>query len=280
MSEVDLLRAGMGFLLGLLIGSFLNVCIYRWPRDLSVVRPRSHCPGCDAQIAWYDNIPVLSYLLLRARCRNCAAPISYRYPLVELLTAGFFSWLCWRLGFSLGAAKYCALVGMLIALMFMDLEERILADEFTLGGMLLGFAFSPLVRIPDITAHAVINGLLGIHFPERGMSVAESLFGALIPAGSLWLGGWLFKKFRHKEGLGLGDVKMMAMVGAFLGVRGALLTLIVGSLAGSVIGLIYIRVTKQDMSEYELPFGTFLAGAAILAAIFGPKVISWYSALL
>jgi leader peptidase (prepilin peptidase)/N-methyltransferase len=168
---------------------------------------------------------------------------------------------------------------MLIALMFTDLEERILPDEFTLGGALIGLALSPFVLVPDITAHAVL-GIFGVQFGDRGMSVAESLFGTLLPSGTLWFGGWLFEKLRHKEGLGLGDVKMMAMIGAFLGVRGALLTLIAGSLAGSIIGMIYIRVTKQDMGEYQLPFGTFLAATAIFAAMAGPKVIQWYSSLL
>jgi leader peptidase (prepilin peptidase) / N-methyltransferase len=274
-----MLEASLAFVFGLLIGSFLNVCIYRWPLDLSVVKPRSQCPQCQAPIAWYDNVPLLSYLLLRGRCRACGKGISYRYPLVELLTGGFFAWIVWQLGLTLGAAKFCILVAMLIALMFTDLEERILPDEFTLGGLLIGLAFSPFILVPDITAHAVFV-ISGIHLPDRGMSVAESLFGAILPAGTLWLGGWLFEKFRHKEGLGLGDVKMIAMVGAFLGVRGALLTLITGSLAGSLIGMIYIKVTKQDIGSYPLPFGTFLAAAAIFAAITGPKVIQWYSSLL
>jgi len=273
------LATGLAFVLGLLIGSFLNVCIYRWPRDLSVVAPRSHCPTCEKPIAWYDNIPVLSYVMLGGRGRCCGKRISFRYPLVELLTAGFFAWIVWQLGLTLGAAKFCVLVAMLIALMFTDLEELILPDEFTLGGWLVGLAFSPFVLVPDITAHAVLS-VFGIQFSDRWMSVAESLCGALLPAGTLWLGGWLFEKFRHKEGLGLGDVKMMAMVGAFLGVRGALLTLITGSLAGSLIGIVYIKATKQDMGSYQLPFGTFLAAAAIFAAMAGPKVIEWYSALL
>jgi leader peptidase (prepilin peptidase)/N-methyltransferase len=271
--------AALAFLFGLLIGSFLNVCIYRWPLDLSVVSPRSQCPQCEAPIAWYDNVPLLSYLILRGRCRACGQRISYRYPLVELLTAVLFGWIVWQLGPSLGALKFCILVAMLIALMFTDLEERILPDEFTLGGTLIGLAFSPFILVPDITAHAVL-GLAGLHLPDRAMSVAESVFGAVLPAGTLWLGGWLFEKLRNKEGLGLGDVKMMAMVGSFLGVRGTLLTLIAGSLAGSIIGLIYIKVTKQDMGSYQLPFGTFLAGAAIFAGLAGPKVIEWYSALL
>ena len=168
---------------------------------------------------------------------------------------------------------------MLVALMFTDLEERILPDEFTLGGTLVGLAFSPFILVPDFTAHAVL-GLMGFHLPDRFMSVAESLCGAVLPAGTLWLGGWLFEKFRHKEGLGLGDVKMMMMVGAFLGVRGALLTLITGAMAGSLVGLIYIKVTKQDMGSYQLPFGTFLAAAAIFAAMSGSRVIDWYSSML
>jgi leader peptidase (prepilin peptidase)/N-methyltransferase len=273
------LEALIGAVFGLLIGSFLNVCIYRWPLDLSVVAPRSHCPQCERPIAWYDNIPVLSYVLLRAQCRSCGAGIPWRYPVVELLTGGFFGWICGQLGFTLGALKFCALVGMLIALMFTDLEERILPDEFTLGGTLFGLLLSPFVLVPDITAHAVL-GIFGVSFGDRGMSVAESLFGALLPSGTLWFGGWLFEKLRKKEGLGLGDVKMMAMVGSFLGVRGALLTLIAGSLAGSLIGMIYIKATKQDMGSYQLPFGTFLAAAAIFAALSGPKVIEWYSSIL
>jgi leader peptidase (prepilin peptidase)/N-methyltransferase len=272
-------EAALAFVFGLLIGSFLNVCIYRWPLDLSVVTPRSHCPRCEAPIAWYDNVPVLSYLVLRGRCRGCGKSISYRYPLVELLTAFLFGWIVWQLGFTPGAAKFCILVAMLVALMFTDLEERILPDEFTLGGLLVGLAFSPFIHVPDITAHAVL-GLLGFHLSDRTLSVAESLCGAILPAGTLWLGGWLFEKFRHKEGLGLGDVKMMAMVGAFLGVRGALLTLVIGAMAGSIVGLIYIKVTKQDMGSYQLPFGTFLAAAAIFAAMSGPKVIDWYSSLM
>lgn len=279
MPDPRVLESGLAFLFGLLIGSFLNVCIYRWPRDLSVVQPRSHCPGCETPIAWYDNVPILSYLLLRARCRKCGQTISYRYPLVELLTAGLFALIVAQLGFSLGAVKFCILVAMLVTLMFSDLETRILPDEFTLGGLLAGLAFSPFIRVPDVIAHALF-GIFGIHLPERAMSVAESIVGAALPAGCLWLGGYLFEKLRHKEGLGLGDVKMMAMVGAFLGVRGSLLTLIAGSMAGSIIGIVYIKLTRQDMGEYELPFGTFLAAAAIFAAMAGPKVIDWYSSLI
>src|SRR5579871_1946161 len=170
-----MVEAFLGFVFGLLIGSFLNVCIYRWPLDLSVVQPRSRCPHCETPIAWYDNVPLLSYAVLRGRCRACGNGISYRYPLVELLTAGFFAYIAWRLGFTLGAAKFCILVAMLIALMFTDLEERILPDEFTLGGLLVGLAFSPFILVPDITAHVILS-LFGVQFADRGMSVAEAMF--------------------------------------------------------------------------------------------------------
>jgi leader peptidase (prepilin peptidase)/N-methyltransferase len=263
-------------LFGLIVGSFLNVCIYRWPRDLSVVKPRSHCPECEKTIAWYDNVPVLSYLLLRGKCRHCSARISWRYPAVEIVTGLLFAYLVWRFGPTLNAVRYCVLCAMLITLAFADAETRILPDEFTLGGLVVGLIFAPFVPVPDAMFHAVA-GISNWHLNWRQVSVGEAAFGVILPAGSLWLGGWLFEKLRHKEGLGFGDVKMMAMVGAFLGLRGTLLTLIVGSLLGSVIGIIYIKATKQDMGSYELPFGTFLAAAAVGVALIGGPVIDWYS---
>ncbi|MCU1263388.1 MAG: type 4 prepilin peptidase 1, partial [Bryobacterales bacterium] len=256
MSET-LLDAGLAGVFGLIIGSFLNVCIHRWPRDLSVVRPRSRCPQCEAPIAWFDNIPVLSYLLLRARCRHCGAPISIRYPVVELLTAALFFWFVWQLGPTLAAARYCIFSAMLVTLATADAETRLLPDEFTLGGMAAGFAFACFVPVPDTTAHALAE-ISGLTLPPRALSIGEALLGAIIPSGSLWLGGVLFEKMRHKEGLGFGDVKMMAMIGAFLGLKGALLTLIAGSLLGSVVGLTYIAITRKDAGSYQLPLGTFL----------------------
>jgi leader peptidase (prepilin peptidase)/N-methyltransferase len=264
---------------GLIVGSFLNVCIYRWPRDLSVVSPRSQCPGCGKLIVWYDNIPVASYFMLGGKCRNCAMGISWRYPAVEILTALLFGFIVWRLGLSLSALRYCVLSGMLITLAFADAETRILPDEFTMGGFVVGLIFAAFVPVPDST-FAAIAGLSNWHLSPRMMSLAESILGAALPAGSLWLGGWLYEKIRHREGLGFGDVKMLAMIGAFLGVRGTLLTLIVGSLLGSIIGLAYIKLTKQDASTYELPFGTFLAFSAILVALAGGPFIDWYAKTL
>jgi leader peptidase (prepilin peptidase)/N-methyltransferase len=248
-----MLESAIAGLFGLLIGSFLNVCIYRWPRDLSVVRPRSACVECGKLIAWYDNIPVLSYLILQGRCRQCGARIHWRYPLVELSTAIAFAYFVHRYGLSVEAAKYCVFAAILIALVFCDLDTLILPDEFTIGGLFIGFVF------------AFFTGTLG-----------EALFGAIVPAGSIWFGGWLFEKLRHKQGLGFGDVKMLAMVGAFLGIRGALLTIILGAIAGSVVGLAFIKATGKDAASYPLPFGSFLGAAALVAAIEGQNMIGWY----
>jgi len=269
----------IAFLYGLVIGSFLNVCIYRLPRDLSVIKPRSFCPGCQKQIAWYDNIPVLSFFLLGRKCRYCGTPISFRYALVELLTGLLFFLIVLALGPTAVAFKLCVLCALLVGLTFTDLDSLILPDELTLGGTVVGLLFAWFVPVDDMVARLALS-IAGFHPSPHWASLAESLAGAVLPAGFLGLGGWVFEKIRHKEGLGLGDVKMMAMVGAFLGLRAALLTLVVGSIAGSVVGLIYIYATKKDASTYELPFGAFLGFAGILVALTGAPVIHWYWGLL
>jgi leader peptidase (prepilin peptidase)/N-methyltransferase len=260
-----LLEAVLAFLFGLLIGSFLNVCIHRLPKDLSVVRPRSRCPACERTIAWYDNIPLLSYALLGGRCRHCGVRISPRYPLVELLTGLLFMAAVLDLGATPAAYKLCLLAALLVGLIFSDLEERILPDEFTLGGLAAGLLLAWFIPVGDGTADALL-WLAGIPAGPRLVSLAEAALGAALPAGFLWLGGWLFEKVRHKEGLGLGDVKLVAMIGAFLGLRGALLTLLAGSVLGSVVGLFYIKLTGKDPATYQLPFGTFLGVAALAVA--------------
>jgi leader peptidase (prepilin peptidase)/N-methyltransferase len=270
-----MIEALLSLMFGLIIGSFLNVCIYRWPRDLSVVRPRSHCPSCEKMIAWYDNVPLVSYLLLRGKCRHCGARIPWRYPLVELMTGVLFFVTVLALGPTLAALRDCCFGAMLIGLIFADLEERILPDEFTIGGTVVGVVFSIFVAVPDFTAQAVL-WLLGMDLSGRTQSIAESVFGAALPALLLWGGGWIFEKVRHKEGLGFGDVKLMAMIGAFLGLRGALGTLVLGSLAGSVFGYGYILLTKKDASTYELPFGTFLGLAALTMSLTGERMLAWY----
>jgi leader peptidase (prepilin peptidase)/N-methyltransferase len=267
---IDAILAG---LFGLLIGSFLNVCIYRLPRDLSVVKPRSFCPGCEHTIAWYDNIPVLSFFLLRGKCRHCHAGISYRYPIVELITAAIFFSTFWTLGTTRVAFKVCAFSAIIVTLIFSDLEERILPDEFTIGGALLGVVFAVFVPLGGGLARIFLT----FTRDERVFSVAESIFAALFASGTIWLVGALYQRIRHKEGLGLGDVKMIAMIGAFLGLQGALLTLILGSLLGSLIGLGYIFFTGKDASTYELPFGTFLGAAALAVAFFGEVAVGWWN---
>jgi leader peptidase (prepilin peptidase) / N-methyltransferase len=267
-----MIYALLALLFGLLIGSFLNVCVYRWPRDLSVVRPRSQCPSCGKMIAWYDNVPVLSFLLLRGRCRHCKARISARYPIVELLTAALFFDFVYTLGPTVAALKMCVLAALLVGLIFSDLEERILPDEFTLGGLALGFIFALFVPVPDIIGQSILS-LMGIDVTGRAASIVEAAFGAGLPSFFLWLGGVLYLKFRHRDGLGFGDVKLIAMVGSFMGLRGALMTLILGSVSGSILGYGYIKATGKDAATYELPFGTFLGLAALLAAVAGKVVL-------
>ena len=266
-------------LAGLLIGSFLNVCVFRLPRDLSVVRPRSFCPGCEKMIVWYDNIPLVSYLLLGGRCRHCKERIPLRYPIVELTTAAAFGICAAALGPTLAAAKYCVFSAILITLIASDLEERILPDEFTLGGTALGLIFAvfvPIVR-PDEAAFA--SFLVPASLNWRWHSLTESAIGAGLASGMIWFVGWAYEKLRHREGLGFGDVKMIAMIGAFLGLRWALLTLIAASLFGSIGGLAYIFIRKKDASTYELPFGSFLGLAALAVAMFGEVFVVWYSHL-
>jgi leader peptidase (prepilin peptidase) / N-methyltransferase len=271
-------EAILAFLFGLLAGSFMNVCIHRWPRGRSVVKPRSHCVRCRKTIAWYDNIPVASYMVLRGRCRHCGRRISPRYPLVELATGLLFFYFVFTLGPAAAAYKMCIFAAMLVGLIFCDLEKRLLPDELTLGGALLGIALSFAAPVHDITAQAVV-WLSGGELPAALRSPAESVFGALAPALLLWGGGWLYFKVRHREGLGFGDVKLIAMVGGFLGLRGALLTMILGSLAGSIVGYGYIKATGKDAATYQLPFGTFLGAAALAAAVAGPKILGWYAGL-
>jgi leader peptidase (prepilin peptidase) / N-methyltransferase len=247
-------------LAGLLIGSFLNVCVFRLPRDLSVVRPRSFCPHCEKMIAWYDNVPVLSYVVLGGRCRHCRQPISWHYPAVELATAAAFAACVAVGGWSLAALKFCIFCAILIVLIVTDIEERILPDEFTLGGTVAGLVFAffvPVDRFEPVTA------MLLHDIAPRWRSVSEAALGAFVPTAIFWFFGWAFEKIRHKEGLGLGDVKMIAMIGAFLGLRLSLFTMFAGALLGSIAGLIFIFAARKDASSYPLPFGSFLGLAAM-----------------
>jgi leader peptidase (prepilin peptidase)/N-methyltransferase len=280
---------------GLLVGSFLNVCIHRWVRGRSVVKPRSHCVRCRKILAWYDNIPVLSYILLGGRCRYCKRHISIRYPVVELLNAGVWFWLVYTLGVTPVSGKMCLFSSMTIALIFSDLEKRLLPDELTLGGMYLGLALSLFIKVPDFMAAAVIwlaGRLFGANWvlPWWLASFSESVLGAATPAILLWGGAWAWSKIRSAairnvgklkdkkqlemwDMVGFGDVKQVAMIGSFLGLTGVILTMLIGSLGGSILGSIYCAIKRKKMSEVELPFGTFLGVAALLIALLGTQLL-------
>jgi leader peptidase (prepilin peptidase)/N-methyltransferase len=265
-----MIEAWLAGLFGLLIGSFLNVCIYRMPRDLSVVRPRSFCPGCEKPIAWFDNIPVISYLVLGGRCRNCAGRIGWRYPVVEALTGVLFFAAIQTWGANLAGLKYCVFSALIVGLVFMDLEELILADEMTLGGTAFALILSLWVRFESGPLHPFLPP-----FNQRWLSLAEAAFAAGVSAGALWLTGALYQRIRGREGLGLGDVKMTGMIGAFLGLQPTLLSLMLGSVLGAVVGLVFIFVARKDPATYELPYGSFLGIAALAAAWFSEPVFRW-----
>jgi leader peptidase (prepilin peptidase)/N-methyltransferase len=257
-----MLAAILAFVAGLLIGSFLNVCIYRLPRDLSVARPsRSFCPACEKTIAWYDNVPLVSYALLGARCRHCHERISIRYPLVELATGLWFAAMVGLLGPVGDAFRLCIFGAIMIVLVVTDFEEQILPDEFTIGGTIVG-----LVLAVFIPMHSGIAQVLLYRQGPHVSSLAEAVLGAGVSSLVLWLLRWGYEKIRHREGLGLGDVKMVAMMGAFLGLQGVLFAIMVGSILGSVIGLGFILIARKQASTYELPYGSFLGIAGMAVA--------------
>jgi leader peptidase (prepilin peptidase)/N-methyltransferase len=261
----------LAFVFGLLFGSFLNVCVHRWPRDESVVLPGSHCPVCGHAIRWYDNIPVVSWLLLGARCRDCRTAIPARYTLVELLTGLLFALYVLTWGPTAEAVKWCVFAFLLLGMIFSDLETRLLPDQFTFGGLAAGIAAAAFVPF-----RGSLLSLLWPDIPLRVVSMAQALLAAAIVSSALWLVGVLYKAVRHKEGLGFGDVKMVAMMAAFLGLSKTLLAVFLGCAAGAVIGLAYIHWTKKEAADYELPFGSFLGAAAILVSFWGEGLLGWY----
>jgi len=300
-------------LFGLVFGSFLNVCIYRMPREMSVVSPRSACPACEAPIAAYDNIPVLSWLILRGKCRKCKAPISPRYAAVELLTGSLFAvsfLIAFRNAGSLAeqcnlpdglnpfllAAKFCVLSFLLLGLIFTDAETKLLPDLLTKPGIGLGLAFSLIVPVCDYTTRAIDNW--------RVLSLLNSLAGAVLGWAIILGIALLYEAVRGMEGMGRGDVKLMAMIGAFLGVRLTLLVLLLGSVIGSLFGVFLIvwvwlkRLARRRRTHsaeslgvsrrrawqsailiyrnFEIPFGVFLGTAALFSAFLGMALVRWY----
>jgi leader peptidase (prepilin peptidase)/N-methyltransferase len=243
-------------LIGLVIGSFLNVCIHRLPRRTSIVSPGSQCPHCGYVLRWYDNVPVLSYVLLGGRCRGCKARISARYPIVELITMAVFVAHGLVFGVDIILVPRLLFACALIVLFAIDLEHHLLLDVITLPGIVVGLAFSLL--LPPGIQSAVI--------------------GVLVGGGVLWLIGEAYYRYAGEEGMGGGDVKMLAMIGAFLGWKLAVLTLVFSSLAGSIVGLLVIATRRGGM-KYALPYGTFLAIGALVASLFGDQIVAWYTGL-
>ncbi len=246
--------AALAFVFGLCIGSFLNVCIYRLPASRSIVSPPSACPRCDYRLRFYDNIPVLSWLWLRGKCRSCKAPISIRYPLVELLTGFLAAAAVLRFGVQPAAPVVFAFLAVLVVVTFIDFDHQIIPDALTLPGIL--FFFFAGMALPDV-------------------SRADALIGALASPGALYLVGEYFYFFRGVEGLGGGDVKLIGMIGALMGWQGVVVTVFLASAAGTVAGIaIMIRTGKG--AKLAVPFGPFLAGGAVVHVFFGTDLIAWY----
>ncbi len=298
------------FALGLAFGSFLNVCIYRLPRDLSVVRPRSACPSCESPIRPYDNIPVLSWLILRGRCRDCKVYISSRYLIVEVLTGAIFLACYAHFGLGLATLKYCALGFLLLGLIFTDAETQLLPDKMTLPGLALGLIFSLVVPVNDL-ASELLPGLVSLPVSSdvswHLLSLADAVLGAIVGASFIYGVGAAYLRARGVEGMGFGDVKLMAMVGAFLGTKLTIFTLSTASIAGSLFGLstvlaVWIKRTRRRMARnhepakqarrrawesaaialrrHQMPFGVFLGSMAMVAFFYGNSFLHWYWGLL
>jgi leader peptidase (prepilin peptidase)/N-methyltransferase len=302
---VDPLFAAAIFALGLAFGSFLNVCIYRLPLGKSVVAPRSACPHCGKQIPLYDNVPVLSWLILLGKCRNCKKPISARYLVVELLTGLLFLGCYAHFGLTLAMLKCVVLGYLLLGLIFTDAETKLLPDALTLPGLALGIIFSLLVPVNDL-ASQIMPGL--VQLPLSGdvswrlWSVLDSLVGAAVGASFLYGAAAIYLRARGAEGMGFGDVKLMALIGAFLGTKLTVLTIFAASLAGSLFGVstvlaVWIKRTRRILARgtsslearrrawqsarmalryYEMPFGVFLGSMALLSFLFGNQLLHWY----
>ena len=305
---MDPIFASAIFLLGLAFGSFLNVCIYRLPLGLSVVKPRSLCPRCQRPIAFFDNIPLLSWLILGGRCRQCKRAISVRYLFIELLTGGVFLACYWHFGLTLATLKYCVFGFLLLGLIFTDAETKLLPDKLTLPGLVLGLLFSLFVPVNDLASQflpGAVNLPFGSDLVAPLMSALDALLGAAVGAGFIYGAGAIYLRWRGIEGMGFGDVKLMAMVGAFVGIKLTVFTIFTASLVGSLFGvgtviLVWVKRTHRFMRSlanaqaarrrgwqsaqmvyrfYQMPFGVFLGSMALVAFFFGNKFLHWYGGL-
>jgi leader peptidase (prepilin peptidase) / N-methyltransferase len=246
------------FIFGLCIGSFLNVCIYRLPESKSIVHPRSMCPNCGAPIRFYDNIPILSYIALKGKCRHCSASIALRYPIVELISGVFALGVYLKYGIRFEAFIYYAFIATLLVITFIDIDHQIIPDVITLPGIPIFFAASfALVQITFV----------------------ESILGILVGGGSLFLVAWLYHLLTKKEGMGGGDIKLLAMIGSIIGWKGVFFTIFVASAIGTLVGILIILKTRKTM-KLAVPFGPFLAIGGITYIFFGPQLINLYFNLL
>jgi leader peptidase (prepilin peptidase)/N-methyltransferase len=273
------LIAGAVFLLGLLIGSFLNVCIVRIPAGKSIVLPASACPKCGAPIKPYDNIPVVSYLLLRGKCRGCQTKISLMYPLVELLNGALYLICYLAFGMTLETLKWAIFASLLLVLVFTDLRERILPDVINFTGFAIALVLSLFLPPADGAAQWIAARYFAFPPPMPVISLVDAIFGAAFGSGILWIISEGYFRLRKREGMGLGDVKMMLMAGAFLGLKRTVLTILLGSVLGSVIGVAFIAIRRKG-TDYELPFGTFLGAGALIVVFYGTPFVNWYMSLL
>jgi leader peptidase (prepilin peptidase)/N-methyltransferase len=244
----------LAFIFGAVVGSFLNVCICRMPKDESIVSPPSHCPNCDYKIRWYDNIPLLSYTLLGGKCRGCGTHISLQYPVVEFLNGVLTLALFIRFGPTLPFLVLFLFCSALVVITFIDLEHQIIPDEISLSGIVLGFVFSFFLQ-----GHSWLNSLLGI----------------LLGGGSLLLVAYGYQWLTGKDGMGGGDIKLLAMMGAFLGWKAVPFIVFASSLVGSIVGITMMLVQKKN-SKLAIPFGPYLAFGAVLYIFYGRQLIHWY----
>ncbi len=269
------MEAAIALLFGLAVGSFSNVCIARLPLNLSIVSPGSRCPKCEKSIAWYDNIPVLSYVVLGGHCRACRASISSRYPAVEATTGIVSVLLVLQYGLNPRWAIYLAFSAAMIVLVLIDFDHRILPDAITLNGIWIGILATVYMAEPSPFVERIYRFASVTVTSPYVVALTASLAGIAFGGGLLWFVREAFFRIRGSEGMGFGDVKMMAMVGAFLGLPLTLLTIFFGSVFGSIIGLAVIRIFGKSRN-YELPFGTFLGAGAIVAVLYGNALIRFY----
>ena len=252
---INVLVFGLIFLFGLCIGSFLNVCIYRLPSSMSIVSPsRSICPKCNSAISFYDNIPVFSYLWLKGRCRHCQASISLGYPMVELLTGIIALDIFFMFGLTPAGIIYFIFISSLLVITFIDIDHQIIPDVITLPGIPIGLAVSFV--LPAIT-------------------FKTSMLGMLAGGGSLWVVAWSYSLITRKEGMGGGDIKLLAMIGAFIGWKGVIFTIFAASVAGTFVGLTVMLVKGKNL-KFAIPFGPFLSIGAMSYLFFGEKILAWY----